>query len=135
VVLCSSLGAVLKTGGRFYGENGALRSNHPASLQITRWLNDTNFYQDLFEIVAEKSRRFWWGQQLSLSTISWSMLLAIEGQRRRIPHLWSFMLLSQLVGLSFAQNLFYVALLLTPVPLPDNVKDLTRSSIPLTSSR
>jgi hypothetical protein len=30
----------------------------------------------------------------------------------------AFILLAQFVGLSTAQNLFYVALLLTPVPLP-----------------
>lgn len=45
------------------------------------------------------------------------MLLAIEGRRRQIPFLWAYALLSQLVGLSFAQNLFHVAMLLTPTPI------------------
>jgi len=84
--------------------------------------------------VAEKARRAWWGEQLDLSMIAWSMLLAIEGRRRKIPHLWAFMTLAHAVSLSLAQNLFYVAMLLTPVPLPDNVRDLTKSSITAAST-
>ncbi|KXX79531.1 hypothetical protein MMYC01_203121 [Madurella mycetomatis] len=87
-------------------------------LQIRRWLNDTPVYLDTLEIIAEKSRRLWWGQQLDLATVSWTTLLAIEGRRRRIPHLWAYALLPHLISLSFAQNLFYVALLLTPSPNP-----------------
>jgi hypothetical protein len=75
-------------------------------------------YLDGLEIVAEKTRRLWWGQQLDLATIAWTALLAIEGRRRRIPHLWAYGLLPHLVSLSFAQNLFFVALLQTPVPIP-----------------
>jgi len=84
---------------------------------LTRWLNETPVYLDAFEIVTEKARRLWWGQQLDLATVSWTMLLAIEGRRRQIPFLWAYALLSQLVGLSFAQNLFHVAMLLTPAPI------------------
>jgi hypothetical protein len=63
------------------------------------------------------------------------MFLAIEGRRRRIPRLWTFFALAQLVNLSYAQNLFYVAVLLTPVPLPTDVQNLTRSPAPISSSR
>ena len=85
---------------------------------ITRWLSDTPIYLEAVEILAEKSRRFWWGQQIDLALVSWSMLLAIEGRRRNMPLLWSYQLLGQLVSLSFAQNMFFIALLLTPTPLP-----------------
>ncbi|KAG8165744.1 hypothetical protein KVR01_004296 [Diaporthe batatas] len=91
-----------------------------------RWLADTPIYQDAFEIVAEKARRFWWGQQIDLAMVPWSVLLAIEGMRRRIPNLFAFLCLAHLVSLSFAQNLFYVALLLTPTPLPAVDKPTTR---------
>jgi hypothetical protein len=108
---------------------------HPGRLQIARWLNDTPFYRDALEIVAEKARYFWWGQQVNLGLVSWSMYLAVEGQRRKISNLWAFLALAQLVNLSYAQNLFFVAVLLTPVPLPENVRDITRNSVPITSSR
>lgn len=88
-------------------------------VQKIRWLSDTPIYQDALEIVAEKARRFWWGQQIDLALIPWSVLLTLEGTRRRIPHLFAFQCLAHLVSLSYAQNLFFVALLLTPAPLPD----------------
>lgn len=120
----------------FFGDKGALRGGeHPGRLQVVRWLNDTPFYRDALEIATEKSRHFWWVQQVSLGLISWSLYVAIEGQRRNISNLWSFVVLSQLVGLSYAQNLFFIAILLTPVPLPENVRELTRTSIPGTSNR
>ena len=84
--------------------------------------------------MAEKARYYWWGQQVDLALVSWSMYLAIEGQRRKISNLWAFAALAQLVNLSYAKNLFFVAVLLTPVPLPDNIRDLTRISVPATSS-
>ncbi|TAQ85169.1 hypothetical protein B7494_g6508 [Chlorociboria aeruginascens] len=118
-----------------FGDKGAFRGGeHPGRVHLFRWLNDTPFYQDSLEIVTEKARYFWWGQQINLGTVSWSIYLAIEGQRRKISNLWAFMLLSQLVGLSYAQNLFFVAVLLTPVPLPENVREITRSSVLGTSS-
>lgn len=83
-----------------------------------RWLADTPIYQDGLEIVVEKARRFWWAQQMDLALVSWSTLVAVEGSRRGIPNLFAFQALAHLVNLSFAQNLFFVALLLTPSPLP-----------------
>jgi hypothetical protein len=119
-----------------FGDKGAFRGGeHPGRLHLARWLNDTPIYQDALEIVAEKARSAWWGEQLDLSMVAWGMLLAIEGRRRKIPHLWAFMTLAHVVSLSFAQNLFYIAMLLTPVPLPDNVNDLTRSTIAATPPR
>lgn len=97
-----------------------------AQWQISRWLSDVPVYADAFEIVVEKARRYWWGQQIDLSMVAWSFLLAIEGRRRRIPFLWAYLSLAHLVSLSYAQNLFYVALLLTPAPLPAAAQPSTR---------
>ena len=100
-----------------YGNDGVFGEN-ATEIYVARWLSDTPVHLDAVEIAAEKARRFWWGQQVDLGLISWSMLLAIEGRRRNIPLLWSYLSLAQLVSLSFAQNLFFVALILTPTPLP-----------------
>ncbi|KAL2124419.1 hypothetical protein VTJ04DRAFT_784 [Mycothermus thermophilus] len=89
-----------------------------AQLYLKDWLRDTPVYVDALEIVAEKARRLWWGRQLDLATIAWTTLLTIEGRRRSIANLWAYALLPHLVSLSFAQNLFYVALLQTPSPIP-----------------
>lgn len=95
-------------------------------LDRIRWLADTSIYQDAFEIVTEKARRFWWAQQVDLSLVPWSVLLAVEGRRRGIPNLFAFLSLAHLVNLSFAQNLFFVALLLTPAPLPEGTQPPSR---------
>ncbi|KAK3302216.1 uncharacterized protein B0T15DRAFT_487429 [Chaetomium strumarium] len=97
-----------------------------AGAHLSRWLSDTPVYMDAMEIVAEQTRRLWWGQQLDLATVSWTALLAIEGRRRRIPHLWAYAVLPHLVSLSFAQNLFHVAMLQAPVPMPTRETRLAR---------
>lgn len=120
---------------RFYGDSGVFPSGEKATpLYLAQWLSDTPVYLDAIEILAEKARRFWWGQQVDLSLISWTMLLAIEGRRRNIPLLWCYQLLGQLVSLSFAQNLFFVALLLTPAPLPVEDASLPVSRYGLSSN-
>ena len=86
-------------------------------MHIIRWLSDTPIYWDAFEIVGEKARRLWWGRQIELATWPWALLVSIEGRRRNIANLWAYPALAQLVSLSFAQNLFYLALLLTPTPI------------------
>lgn len=101
---------------------------------MVRWLSDTPFYRDTLEIIAETARYSWWGQQIDIASVSWSLYLALEGQRRNISNIWAFLALSQLVNLSYAQNLFSLAVLFTPVPLPSNAREITRSSVPATSS-
>ncbi|KAK7398394.1 hypothetical protein QQX98_012238 [Neonectria punicea] len=118
-VWASGRGVELPT--QFYGDNGIFPPGEDATpVYIVQWLSDTPIHLDAVEIVAEKARRFWWGQQVDSGLVSWSMLLAIEGRRRNIPLLWCYQLLGQLVSLAFAQNLFFIALLLTPSPLSAN---------------
>ncbi|KAI0840547.1 hypothetical protein F5Y06DRAFT_263039 [Hypoxylon sp. FL0890] len=110
-------------------------SSNVKFLYIAHWLSDTPIYYDSLEIVAEKARRFWWGQQIDLATVAFSMLLSIEGRRRNIPLTAGFLLLAHLVNLSFAQNLFYLALLLIPSPLPSGTGELDLPVAPLRASR
>ncbi|KAI1879632.1 hypothetical protein JX265_002586 [Neoarthrinium moseri] len=120
---------------RFIGEKGFFPGTQNSSqLYLARWLSDTPVYYDALEIVAEKARRFWWSQQVDLSTLSWSLLLAIEGRRRRIPLLTAFLALAHLVNLSFAQNLFYLALLLTPAPITSGDDELELPVVPVPAS-
>ncbi|KAI0481206.1 hypothetical protein GGR56DRAFT_629338 [Xylariaceae sp. FL0804] len=102
---------------------------------IKQWLSDVPIYRDVLEIVAESARRFWWGQQVSSATMAFAMFLAIEGRRRKIPLLSAFMALAHLVSLSYAQSLFYLALLLTPAPLRSGDGDLKLPVVPLPTSR
>ncbi|KAL9116230.1 MAG: hypothetical protein Q9227_000601 [Pyrenula ochraceoflavens] len=99
-----------------YGDRG-LFSKNGHSLMLGRWLQDISPWDDFFEITLEKSRRYWWTQQLFLAAAVFSVFLGVEGQRRRIRHLWAYMLLGETVGVSFALNLFFLAILFAPIPL------------------
>lgn len=41
------------------------------------------------------------------------------GRKRSIPHLWAYASISQILPVSFAQNLFFLAMLLKPVSNPN----------------
>ncbi|KAJ7025568.1 hypothetical protein C8F04DRAFT_1212828 [Mycena alexandri] len=60
---------------------------------------------------------WWWSQQLCLFTVgAWTIFLSIEGRRHNVQFIWAYMLLGQLVAISVASNLFYLALVLAPRP-------------------
>lgn len=48
-------------------------------LELGRWLKDTSLLLDHWEIIIEKSRRFWWSQQLLLGSTVLSLFMGIEG--------------------------------------------------------
>ena len=40
----------------------------------------------------------------------------VTGSRRQVPHLWAYLLIGQVLPISFAQSLFLVAMILYPTP-------------------
>lgn len=91
----------------------------PAQLQdlplaIWNWSIMSTLFQDFGEAIVADSGRFLWAQSALLATLSMFFFMGSEGRDRGIPYLWSFFCLSQILPISFAQNLFYVALLLKP---------------------
>ncbi len=105
--------------------DGAPALDYAARLyHVKLWLTETAVYHDALEVVAEQARRFWWGQQINLGMVPWALFLAIEGRRRRIPYLLAYLSLAHFASLAAAQNMFYLALLLTPSPLPEAADDL-----------
>ncbi|KAF2756816.1 hypothetical protein EJ05DRAFT_501369 [Pseudovirgaria hyperparasitica] len=99
--------------GWYGGTNGIT-----GGLQLGRWFQDVNILSDGFQVAVARSRGFWWTQQQFTGLLGWSIFVGVEGRRRHLPKTltFAFVLLGQLVGLSIAQNLFYIGLLLTPVP-------------------
>ena len=54
-----------------------------------------------------------------------------QGRRREIPGLWAFLLIGQILPVSFAQNLFFLAMLLIPIPSSDAVKPTPKPALQL----
>ena len=57
--------------------------------------------------------------------------LVVAGRRRKIKHIWAYMLLGQVVAISVAANLFYLALALSPDPKQEEKLTRRRNTVPL----
>ncbi|KAM0787537.1 hypothetical protein ACM66B_003608 [Microbotryomycetes sp. NB124-2] len=93
-------------------------SKHDAAHQLGRstissreWLQAKSLFHEAWHHVCSTADKWWWSEQLCLWTVSgFTVFLAVEGHRRQVRHVWAFMLLGQVVAISFAQNLFMLAL-------------------------
>ena len=63
---------------QLWGENGVFEDGQ-LKLALGRWLHDTTLFNDAWEIVVEKSRRYWWSQQIFLGAAAWSVFVGVEG--------------------------------------------------------
>ncbi|CAF9931090.1 MAG: hypothetical protein GOMPHAMPRED_005825 [Gomphillus americanus] len=118
-------GEIIPTG--LTTEEGLLSASGPR-LFLGRWFHDTDLTGEFWEIAMEKTRRRWWTNQLLVSTAAWSSYVSVQGRARGIPHLWAFVALAPLTSLAFAMNLFFVAVLLTPTPIPSDATALAPTS-------
>lgn len=99
--------------------------------RIASWLYDTSLFEEAWSYVVFHPLNWWWSEQLCLFTVgAWTVFIATEGfvfqnrpgivahlfagTRYGIKHLWAYMLLGQIVAISVASNLFYLALILSP---------------------
>ncbi|CAA7268202.1 unnamed protein product [Cyclocybe aegerita] len=99
-------------------------------LRIASWLQDTSLFEEAWYLVCFNPLNWWWSEQLCLFTVgAWTVFVATEGRRHGIKHLWAYMLLGQIVAISVASNLFYLAILLSPPPgLPRRDQHSTNTS-------
>ena len=124
-------------------ENLAMSSLLDASIRneyldhISQWMFNSTLFQDFAEMITMTPGRLVWTQEALLLTMLWQMAMTIEGDarrdpelrygdlmlvvgsRRKIPHLWAYFALTQILPMSFTQNLFYVAMALHPMANPD----------------
>ncbi|KAH7160386.1 hypothetical protein B0J13DRAFT_127597 [Dactylonectria estremocensis] len=81
----------------------------PTALYLGRWLRDTGLFRQAWASTLETRPRAWWSTQIFGFCANWSVMLAAQSKKRNIPHLWAFMLLGQVVAISFASNLSFLA--------------------------
>ena len=62
-----------------WGEDGYIAFG-TLGLSLGRWLHDTSVFRDAWEIVIERSRRYWWSQQIFLGAAVWCVFVGIEGE-------------------------------------------------------
>ncbi|EJT98154.1 hypothetical protein DACRYDRAFT_102033 [Dacryopinax primogenitus] len=93
----------------------------PSLLTIGSWLESTSLFDEAWRHVCSSPLNWWWSEHICLFTVPWCAFVYIEGVRHRIPHLWLYPLLGQLMAISTATSLFFLALFSSPVldpPIP-----------------
>ncbi|KAJ5168718.1 uncharacterized protein N7482_004312 [Penicillium canariense] len=98
--------------------------------RLELWLQNAKLFREAWETVIETPARFWWSGQIFLWTTGWSVFLGIMARRYRIPHVWTYMLLGQIVAISFAQNLFIATILVSQQPRPTDSKKKIQNDWP-----
>jgi hypothetical protein len=78
---------------------------------IWKWSITSTLFKDFGVAIVEDLKRFFWTQAALWTTMSVCLYMGAEGVHRSVPRLWAYFALSQILPISFAQNLFYVALL------------------------
>ncbi|KAF1834342.1 hypothetical protein BDW02DRAFT_525568 [Decorospora gaudefroyi] len=89
------------------------------------WLKETSLFREAWETVIVGNARYWWSHQIFFFALGLGLYLEQKGLPRGIRYTWAFMLLGQIVAISFATNLFLLTLLLSP-PAPPSAPSGTR---------
>lgn len=100
-------------------------------VRVANWLKDTALFEQAWTIVCDGPLRWWWSEQLCLFTVGfWTVFLLTTGaytplfadlwlysscflplgREHGVRHVWAYMLFGQLVAISVASNLFFLAL-------------------------
>ncbi|KAG2179950.1 hypothetical protein INT43_003737 [Umbelopsis isabellina] len=90
----------------------------PESLldSLSLWLHSVSLFDDAWRTVSVGTIQWLWSHQLCAFTSTvWMPFLAIEAQRRKIPYAWAYMLLGQVVAISFAACLFFAVMACLPI--------------------
>ncbi|GAC95039.1 hypothetical protein PHSY_002614 [Pseudozyma hubeiensis SY62] len=85
---------------------------HLRILRISQWLASLSLFKEAWMEVIRDAPSWWWSSEICIITVgAWALFLRHEGERLRIPHVWTVMALGQLVAISFAFNLFNLAVI------------------------
>ncbi|KAK5681577.1 hypothetical protein LTS10_006110 [Elasticomyces elasticus] len=111
------------------------RSQHSMIDNIWTWSATSTLFRDFGEAIVADEARYLWVLSALMGTFSVCLYMATEGRRRSIPRLWAFFALSQILPISFAQNLFYIAILRQPAKAqPVIVRSLPNAGVLLVYS-
>ncbi|TEB20283.1 hypothetical protein FA13DRAFT_1801065 [Coprinellus micaceus] len=107
----------------------SVNASSPFAVRLTSWLRDTSLFEEAWYAVCEGRLNWLWSEQLCLFTAGvWTVMLWVEGTRHGIQHVWAYMVLGQVVAISVASNLFYLAVLSAPRAAPSSSAPTSSSS-------
>lgn len=81
------------------------------SLRMQQWLQSTSLFKESWLYVVGEKDNWWWSVEVCIFTVGvWACYLCIQGERKRVPHVWAYMILGQICAISVAQSLFSLSL-------------------------
>ena len=119
---------------QLYGKGGLLGSaSERTPLFIWTWLKTSTLFYSFAQTICKPYEHYIWTEQALLVTMGWCLFMSIEGElsfhlhanywsttiylsgpRRQIRHVWAYTVIAQILPISFAQNLFSLAMLMRP---------------------
>ncbi|ORZ18518.1 hypothetical protein BCR42DRAFT_411062 [Absidia repens] len=92
----------------YYGVDASFSFN-----LMSHWLHGVTLFDDAWRTVCTGEWAWAWSIELCTFTVAvWTPIIAIEGSRRRISHIWAYMVFGQVVAISTSSALFFAVCLL-----------------------
>lgn len=104
---------------------GALIGSNRTPLHLWQWSITSSLFQDFGEAIVATKSRYLLSSSGLWSTLAVAVYMGIEGRRHRVPNLWAFFALLEILPTSFAQTLFYIMLCSKPRSTNMNVRLLS----------
>lgn len=104
---------------------GALIGANRTPLHLWQWSITSSLFQDFGEAIAATKPRYLLSSSGLWSTLAVAVYMGIEGRRCKVPNLWAFFALLEILPTSFAQTLFYIMLCTKPQPATSNHQSLS----------
>lgn len=99
---------------------GALVGANRTPLHIWQWSTTSSLFQDFGGAIVATKPRYLLSSSGLWSTLAVAVYMGIEGRRCKVPNLWAFFALLEILPTSFAQTLFYIMLCTNPQPANAN---------------
>ncbi|PVF97102.1 hypothetical protein CPB86DRAFT_735551 [Serendipita vermifera] len=78
---------------------------------IAHWLQNVSIFEEMWRHGCDGIINWWWIENLCMFTAgTWTVFLVSEGRKRKIPYLWAYAIISQIVAVSTALSLFCLAI-------------------------
>ncbi|KAI5204347.1 hypothetical protein E4T38_04795 [Aureobasidium subglaciale] len=93
---------------------GALIGSNRTPLHLWRWSTTSSLFQGFGEAIVANKFRWFLSSSGLWSTLAVAIYMGIEGRRCKVPNLWAFFALLEILPTSFTQSLFYIMLFTKP---------------------
>ncbi|KAI4723799.1 hypothetical protein E4T49_08474 [Aureobasidium sp. EXF-10728] len=104
---------------------GALIGSNRTPLHLWQWSITSSLFQNFGEAIVATKPRYLLSSSGLWSTLAVAVYMGIEGRRCKVPNLWAFFALLEILPTSFAQTLFYIMLCTKLQPANSNQQILS----------